>query len=151
MASSSKKTTLLIYMPKKLKHIALQEIHYQLLNTCLIISSQSWRYCTCYLCQGCRERPSHKNLMGERCLCIICQIKKTYNMDRLYNLKNIQQAWKLYVNLKEDLRKLLVVGSHQNFWLYYYSGTFRSKKSRKNMLLKNYIKENYTHICFLDP
>lgn len=101
MASSSKKTTLLIYMPKKLKHIALQEIHYQLLNTCLIISSIGWRYCRCYLYQGCRERPSHRNLMGEKYLCIICQIKKTYNMDRLYNISKIEKVWKLYINLKK--------------------------------------------------
>ena len=34
---------LVIYMPKKLKHIALKEVHYQLVNTCLIISSVGWR------------------------------------------------------------------------------------------------------------
>ena len=119
MASSSKKPTLIVYIPKKLKHIALKEIHYQLVNTCLIISSQSWRYCTCHLYHGCRERPSQRNLLGERCLCIICQIKRTYHMDRMYNLTTIQQVWKLYFNLKDDLRKFLIVGPHQNFWLYH--------------------------------
>lgn len=151
MASSSKKPTLIIYMPKKLKHIALKEIHYQLLNTCLIISSIGWRYCRCYLYQGCRERPSHRNLMGEKYLCIICQIKKTYNMDRLYNISKIEKVWKLYINLKKDLQHFLATCSYQNFWLYHYSRSFYSKKSKKDMLLKNYIKENYTHICFLDP
>ena len=36
---------LITYMRKKLKHIALKEVHYQLVNTCLIISSAGWRYC----------------------------------------------------------------------------------------------------------
>lgn len=61
---------------KNLKHIALKEIHYQLINTCLIISSQGWCYCICWRYLGCRNRTSHSNLMGERNYCKICQIKK---------------------------------------------------------------------------
>ena len=33
---------LIIYMPKKLKHITLKQIHYQLVNTRLIIPSVGW-------------------------------------------------------------------------------------------------------------
>ena len=29
---------LIVYMPKTLKHIALKEVHYQLVNTCIIVS-----------------------------------------------------------------------------------------------------------------
>ena len=81
---------LIIYMPKKLKHIALKEVHYQLVNTCLIISSVGWRYCNCWRYDGCRARPTHVNLFGERNYCIICQIKKTFNLDKTYNLKKIK-------------------------------------------------------------
>ena len=48
MASSSKRRSSLIFMPKKLKHITLKEIHYQLVNTGLIISLVGWRYCNCW-------------------------------------------------------------------------------------------------------
>ena len=63
----------------KLKHIALREIHYQLINTCLIISSVGWRYCNCYEFSRCRQRPMHRNLSGERNYCLLCQIRTTYN------------------------------------------------------------------------
>ena len=140
-------------MPKKLKHIALEEIHYQLLNICLIISSIGWRYCQCHRYEGCRQRPSHHNLLGERNYCCICQIKKTYNMDYLYNLTNIQETWENYIGLKKDLQHFLVTSRYQNFWHYHYSLRFCSKKvkSKKDMLLKNYIKQSYIQICILDP
>ena len=35
--AAANKAVLLACMPKKLKHIVLEEIHYQLVNTCLII------------------------------------------------------------------------------------------------------------------
>ena len=30
------------FTPQKLKHLALKEVHYQLVNTCLIISLVGW-------------------------------------------------------------------------------------------------------------
>ena len=33
---------------RKLKHMALEEIHYQLINTSLILTYRSWKYCDCY-------------------------------------------------------------------------------------------------------
>lgn len=141
------------YTPKKLKHAALKEIHYQLLNTCLIISNLCWRYCLCHHYQECRERPSHKYLLGERCLCCICQIKRTFNLDRMYKLNSIQEVWKLYLALKKDLLEYLFTGGARttNFWLYHYSTPYRLKRKRTKILLKNYIKESYIQICFLDP
>ena len=32
----------------KLKHLALRQIHYQLINTCLIFTYNSSDYCNCY-------------------------------------------------------------------------------------------------------
>ena len=137
-------------MAKKLKHTALKEIHYQLINTCLIISSQGWCYCVYWHYLGCRQRPSHSNLMGERNYCKICQIKKIYHMDRMYNLKTIQEMWKLYLELKKDLQEFIDVTTHRNFWLEDYSREYKKNK-RKKMFLKNYIKESYNFICYLDP
>ena len=68
---------LTVYMPKKLKHISLKEVYYQLVKTCLIISSVGWRYCNCWRYHGCRAQPTHLNLLVERNYCIICQIRKT--------------------------------------------------------------------------
>ena len=45
---------LIIYMPKKLKHITLKEVHCQLVNTCLIVSLVGWHYCNCWRYHGCR-------------------------------------------------------------------------------------------------
>ena len=94
----------------KLKHIALREIHYQLINTCLIISSVGWRYCNCYEFSGCRQRPMHRNLSGERNYCLFCQIRTTYSLDKIYKMKKIQEVFNVYKHLKKDL---------QNFgWFY---------------------------------
>ena len=46
--AAANKAVLIVYIPKKLKHIALEEIHYQLENTCLIISTTGWRFCDCW-------------------------------------------------------------------------------------------------------
>ena len=140
-------------MAKKLKHIALKEIHYQLINTCLVISSQAHCYCVCWKYSGCRLRPSHNDFMGARNYCKICQIKIIYNMDRLYNLKSIQQTWKLYVELKEDLQEFKNVTKHRSFWFKHYRRQFSRKYagSTQRMHLKNYIEQSYIYLCFLNP
>ena len=137
---------------KKLKHIALEEIHYQLVNTCLIISTIGWRFCDCWEYNGCRARPTHINLFGERNYCLICQIKKTFNLDRIYNITKIQDVFNTFLSLKKELQIFLNSG-HRNFWLYHYSQQFKlgSKKKQKSMYLKNYIEQNYNNICYLDP
>lgn len=140
-------------MAAKLKHIALKEIHYQLLNTCLIISSQAYSYCVWWKYSGCRSRPSHDDLLGTRNYCKICQIKKFYNMDRMYNLKTIQQTWKLYVELKKDLHEFQIITGHRNFWFRHYSRQFTGKYRGmvKRMQLTNYIKQSYMFLCSLNP
>ena len=139
------------WQKKKLKHIALKEIHYQLVNTCLIISSEGWRYCLCWRYLGCRNRPSHCHLLGEGSYCKICQIGKIYHMDRMYNIRSIQETWKLYVELKKDLQEFSITTTHRNFWLEHYSRQYFNKKIKKYMFLKNYINKNYNNICYLDP
>ena len=37
---------------RKLKHMALQQIHYQLINTSLIFTYSGWNYCNCYEFSG---------------------------------------------------------------------------------------------------
>ena len=143
--AAANKAVLLVYMPKKLKHIVLEEIHYQLVNTCLIISTVGWHYCDCWKYNGCRARPTHINLFGERNYCIMCQIKKTFNLDRIYNVAKIQDVF--------NTLQVFLNSGHRNFWLYHYSRQFKlgSKRKQKSMYLKNYIEQNYHNICYLNP
>ena len=147
---------LVVYMPKKLRHIALKEVHYQLVNTCLIISLVGWRYCNCWRYSGCRARPIHTNLSGERNYCIMCQIKKKFNLDKIYNIVKIQDVFNTFLELKKELQVFLNNG-YSNFWLYHYIQQFyhnrlgSKRRKQKNMYLKNYMKQNYCNICYLDP
>ena len=145
-------TFVICHTANKLKHIALREIHYQLLNTCLIISLVGWRYCNCYEFSGCRQRPMHRNLSGEHNYCLLCQNRKTYNLDKIYKIRKIQEVFNLYKDLKKDLQNFLNSG-FTNFWLYGYSRQFsyRKRKYDKTFALKNYINENYYNICYYDP
>ena len=147
---------ILIFTPRKLKHLALKEVHYQLINTCLIISLVGLRYCNCWEFSGCRERPSHTNLRGDQNYCYICQIKKTFNLDKMYKLVKIQEVFNTFLELKKDLQIFLDNG-FSNFWLYDYSAQFiynklgNRKRKHKQMYLKNYINHSYYNICYLDP
>ena len=94
-------TFVICHTANKLKHIALREIHYQLLNTCLVISSVGWRYCNCYKFSVCRQRSMRRNLSGERNYCLLCQIRTTYNF-KIYKMKKIQEVFNVYKNLKKD-------------------------------------------------
>ena len=114
---------ILIFTPRKLKHLALKEVHYQLINTYLIISSVGWQYCNCWEFSGCREQQSHTNLHGDRNYCYICQIKKTFNLDKMYKLVKNQEVFNTFLELKKDLQIFLDNG-FSNFWLYDYSIQF---------------------------
>ena len=71
----------------------------------------------------------------------------------MYKLRTIQEVWKTYIALKENLNEYLTDDDPRitNFWLYHYSSPFHLKRTQTRMLLKNYIKESYIQICFLDP
>ena len=140
-------------MVTKLKHLALKEIHYQLLNTCLIISSEGYCFCDCWKYSGCCQRPSYTNLIGTRSYCSICQIISTYNIDRMYCLQTIQQTWKLYLELKNDLQEFQRRTQFHNFWFKHYTDKFKTKYVNsfvKRSQLKNYIKQSYIYLCYLN-
>ena len=55
--------------------------------------------------------------------CYICQIKKTFNLDKMYKLVKIQEVFNTFLELKKDLQIFLDNG-FSNFWLYDYSIQF---------------------------
>ena len=141
-------------MVTKLKHLALKEIHYQLLNTCLIISSEGYCFCDCWKYSGCRQRPSYTNLIGNRSYCSICQILSTYTIDRMYRLQTIQQTWKPYIELKKDLQEFQRRTQFHNFWFKHHTDKFKTRYVTglvKRTQLRNYIKQSYIYLCSLNP
>ena len=122
-------TFVICHTANKLKHIAFRETYYQLINTCLIISSVGWRYCNCYEFSGCRQRPTHRNLSGELSYCLSCQLRKTYSFDKIYKINKIQDVFNKYKNLKEGFQNFLNSGFN-NFWLYNCSQEFSYRKRK---------------------
>ena len=55
-----------------LLHLALKQVYYHCINTCLNFISSGYWHCTCDKFQGCRKRN------GERVYCYICRDLKTY-------------------------------------------------------------------------
>ena len=73
---------------KKLKHLLIKSIYYQLLNTSQIFMNSSIRYCKCDDFQGCRFKPICSILDGERSYCFVCRVGVELHADRIANLKN---------------------------------------------------------------
>ena len=142
---------------KKLKHIALKEIHYQLLNTVLIISKDVKEYCVCWAFQGCRQKPTFQNLAGVRNYCYICQLHEDYKPSRVERLRTIQETWQLYLKLNEDLQKWK--WSNTNFTLYpifwnkNYTDMYKEYGSHlvKKIAVREYIDYCYDFLCWLNP
>ena len=63
------------------------------------------------------------NLRGDRNYCYICQTKKTFNLNKMYELVKIQELFNTFLELKKDLQIFLDNG-FSNFWLYDYSIQF---------------------------
>ena len=144
-------------MSKKLKHIALKEIHYQLLNTVLIISKDVKEYCVCWAFQGCRQKPTFQNLAGDRNYCYICQLHEDYKPSRVERLRTIQETWQLYLKLNKDLEKWKF--SNTNFTLYpifwnkSYTNRYKEYGSHlvKKIAIREYMNYCYDFLCWLDP
>ena len=142
---------------KKLKHIALKEIHYQLLNTVLIIQKDVKEYCVCWAFQGCRQRPTFQNLAGLRNYCYICQLHEDYKPSRVERLRTIQETWQLYLKLNKDLEKWKL--SNTNFTLYpifwnkSYTDMYKEYGSHlvKKIAIREYMNYCYDFLCWLDP
>ena len=69
--------------PNKLKLMALCQICDELINTCLIFTYNSSKYCSCNRFQGCQIKPLTSWLDGKRNFCFVCQIKVIYNIDKI--------------------------------------------------------------------
>ena len=119
----------------KLKHIALKEVHYQLLNTVLIIHTEAKDYCCCWAFSGCRQRPHFQNLLGARNYCSACQLIVNYYPTRVERLQSIQETWQLYLKLNKDLQEWIHRGSkgftlYPCFWKKNYTSKFKEYKSQ---------------------
>ena len=100
-------TFIICHIAQKVKHSALMEIYYQLINISLILTYNSFNHCNCYKFSGCRMKPLHRRLRGERNYCYICQLKVNYNIDKIYKIARISDIYNAYVLLKDDLQQFL--------------------------------------------
>ena len=132
----------------KLRNTALWELYFQLLNTSLIFTYNSWNKCCCHEFQGCRLKPIHWRLKGERNCCFICPVRTNYNIGKIYKLKRITEIFNTYRQMKEDLQLCIDFGC-DNFWLYNYK-TNRKRKFGETYgrCLKNFINNGYYDICY---
>ena len=141
----------------KLKHIALKEIHYQLLNKVLIIHTEAKEYCVCWAYSGCRQRPQFDNLYGVRNYCYICHLIVNYTSNRVENLQSIQQTWQLYLKMMEDLERWK--STNVNFTLYpiFWNKNYWDKYKQygshlvKKVAVREYIENCYNYLVWLDP
>ena len=72
--------------PRKLKHLTLSQIFYQLLNTSYIFTYNCFMYCSCDKFQGCRSKQIN-GMIADQNYCYICRIKVTYDEEKIKKLK----------------------------------------------------------------
>ena len=108
----------------------------------------SWNKCSCHELQGCRLKPLHPRLNGERNYCFVCRVRATYNIDKIYKLKRITETFNTYRQMKEDLQLCINFGC-DNFWLYHYK-TNRKRKFGEtySRCLKNFINNGYYDVSY---
>ena len=75
---------------RKLKHLVIQSIYYQLLNTSNIFMYNAWRYCKCNEFQACRLKSRNQLEDGDSSYCFICRVQVACHADRIENLKKLQ-------------------------------------------------------------
>ena len=126
----------------KLKHTALREIYFQLLNTLLIFTYNILNKCCCHEFQGCQLKPSHRRLSGERNYCFICRVRATYNLDKIYKLKRIPEIFNTYPQMKEDLQLCIDFGCHN------FSNGKRKFDETYGRCLKNFVNNGYYDVCY---
>ena len=132
----------------KLKHTALREIYFQLLNTSLISTYNSWNKCCYHEFQGCQLKPLQRRLSGKRNYCFTCQVRTTYNIDKIYKLKRITEIFNIYCQMKEDLQLCIHFGCN-NFWLYDYKANGKRKFGETyGRCLKKIINNGYYDVCY---
>ena len=144
-------TFIICHTAQKLKHLALMEIYYQLINTSLILTYNSFNHCNCYKFSGCRMKPLHRRLRGERNYCYICQLKVNYNIDKIYKIVRIFDIYNAYVLLKDDLQQCLDQG-YEKFWFYNYHILGKRKfDTVYDKYLKGFIKRGYYKVVLSNP
>ena len=129
--------------PRKLKHLALKSIYYQLLNTSCIFTYNRWKYCSCYQFQGCWLQPMCSILLGERNYCCVCRVGVNYDAERIESIIKIADVTYNFHEIKKCIQVCIDFDPECNkFWMYHY------QKSRKTRLrhsywryLKNYIDD----------
>ena len=106
---------------RKLKHLVIQSIYYQLLNTSSIFRYNAWTYCKCNEFQGCRLKPRNRLENNDRSYCFICRVRVVYHADRIENLKKIAGIINNFLEIKNDIQLCLDFDpSCTNFWMYHY-------------------------------
>ena len=104
---------------RKLKHLALEQIHYQLVNTSIIFKYASWSYCECDKFSGCRVKRRHRRLTAERNYCFICRTRIAFNIDKIYKINKIQTIINTFLDLQEHIQLCIDFG-HEKFCFYDY-------------------------------
>ena len=136
-------TSVISNTAQKLKHLALMEIYYLLINTSLILTYTGFNHCKCYQFSGCRMEPLHRRLTGERNYCFICQLRINYNIDKIYKIVRIPNIINTYILLREDLQQCLNQG-YEKFWFYDYNTLGKRKfNTVYNKYLKCFVKRGY--------
>ena len=135
---------------RKLKHLVVQSIYYQLLNTSSIFMYNAWTYCKCDEFQGCRLTPRNRLENGDRSYCFICRVRVEYHADRIENLKKIADIINNVLKIKTDIQLCVDFDpSCNNFWMYHYKTSWIDHFGEcRWKYLKKYI-DTY-NICFID-
>ena len=139
------------FTAKKLKHLALKEIHYQLINTSLILTCTTFNHCRCYEFSGCRLKPRYRRLSGERIYCLTCQLRIIYNIDKIYKIKKIPVIFNTYIELRNDLQQCLDQG-YKKFWFYNYKTLGKRRfYTVYNKHFKGFFKKGYYKVISANP
>ena len=135
---------------QKLKHLVIQSIYYQLLNTSNIFTYNAWTYCKCDEFQGCRLKPRNRLENGDRSYCFNRCVRVEYHADRIENLKKIADIINNFLKIKADIWLCIDFDpSCNNFWMYHYKTSWIDHFGEcRWKYLKNYI-DTY-NICFID-
>ena len=135
--------------PNKLKHMALYQIYDELINTSLIFTYNTHNNCCFDQFQGCRVKALTSWWDSQINYCFVCCVKVTYNIDKIYKLKRIDEIINTFLQIKEDLQLCINFGC-ANFWLYWFQ--IKKKKFSKtySQYLKKFTIDGYRSICTRD-
>ena len=133
---------------RKLKHLALSQIFYQLLNTFYIFIYNSFFYCCCDKFQGCRSKPVN-GMIADRNFCYLCRVKVTYDEEKILKLLKITSVYNTFIELKQDIQLCIDFDpSCNNFWIYHYRSFQTGMGNFKWEYLKNWIHYYIHNICY---